>query len=98
YLNRDKEQMPAEEILKDLGINTEMEEFKDDQDWDNEDLTEKLIETACELGDDPNDEDWLLQELRKKKRKTIYLSTYKKGHIVMSKSKQLAEETQISKF
>ncbi|KAG6893738.1 hypothetical protein C0992_008834 [Termitomyces sp. T32_za158] len=48
-----------EETIEYLGLDTEVEELGIDQAWDNEDLTEKFIQTARQLGDDPNDEDWL---------------------------------------
>ncbi|KAG6870473.1 hypothetical protein C0993_004568, partial [Termitomyces sp. T159_Od127] len=56
--------------MEDLGEDSETEELEDEQVWDNKELTEKLIEISYALGNDPNDEDWLPRELRKKKRKT----------------------------
>ncbi|KAH0588332.1 hypothetical protein H2248_004192 [Termitomyces sp. 'cryptogamus'] len=45
-----------EETMEDLGMDTKLEELDNDQDWDDKDLTEKFIEIAQQLEDDPDDE------------------------------------------
>ena len=41
------------------------------EDWEDEDLQERMFKLAVNEGDDPSDEDWLPYELKKKKKPKI---------------------------
>ena len=54
----------------DAGVESrsEVEEMSDVEDWDDEELQEKMYMLAVNTGDDPTDEDWLPPGLQPKKK------------------------------
>ncbi|KAM6492911.1 hypothetical protein JOM56_000864 [Amanita muscaria] len=75
----------------DAGIESdlEIEEVSLCGDWGDENLQESLIALAVNEGDDPLDEDWLPNALKKRKKPRIERpKQYAKGPDVMSKSKR----------
>ena len=50
---------------------SDVEELSSGEDWDDEDLQERMFKLAMNEGDDPSDEDWLPYELKKKKKPKI---------------------------
>lgn len=49
---------------------SDVEEDFESEDWDSDELREKMVALAMDHGDDFSDEDWLPRELRRKKKKT----------------------------